>query len=241
MSNHLREQIYKNLSAKETGDLLEIWETGDSGEWGETAFESIQKILMERLGHLPPRSTQAQVRQILEKVDQYLGNKDFEKALSNCETAIRMDPGSAAAYNYRGEIYEEMEQFEEAIIDYQRAIQLDPASQDAWLNMLGIEAELEEKFKDSAAKQHLDQALEYAYDDEPEKALAECETAKSSMPNVALAYNYLGLILQTLNQLEPAIDAYHKATELNPRFYAARKNLVEARISWEAEQYHLFS
>ena len=56
-----------------------------------------------------------------------------------------------------------------------------------------------------------------------------------------MAYNYLGMVLQSIDQLEPAMDAYRKATQLNPRLYAAQENLVNASKNWEAEQYHLFS
>ena len=134
-----------------------------------------------------------------------------------------------------------MGQLENAIINYQKAIQLDSEYQDAWKNMLGVELELEEAFEEFIVKQHLDNALEFAYSDETEKALAECEIAKPLMPSLAIAYNYLGLILQTLDQLEPAIDSYLKAIQLNPRFYVARENLANARVRWEEEQYHIFS
>lgn len=107
--------------------------------------------------------------------------------------------------------------------------------------MLSVELELEEEFEVSIAKQHLDNALELAYRDEPEEALAECETAKPLLPSLAIAHNYFGLILQTLDQLELAIDSYLQAIQLNPRCYAARENLADARVRWEEEQYVNFS
>ncbi len=60
-----------------------------------------------------------------------------------------------------------------------------------------------------------------------------------TIPSIAIAHNYLGLVFQTLDQLEPAIDSYFKAIQLNPRFYAARENLANARVFWEEEQYRL--
>ncbi len=116
-------------------------------------------------------------------------------------------------------------------------MQLDPEFQDAWDNLIGIEAELEKVFMTSAAKMHLDRALEYAYSDEPGSALEECETAKSTLPRIAIAYNYLGLVLETLGELEAALDAYLTAIQLNPRFYAVRENLANARVRLEEEQY----
>ncbi len=239
MNNSLRAQIYNNLISKETEDLLEIWQNGDPTEWDAEVFEIVKEILLERLGYIPPQSTKTQVLQVLGNVDRYLENNELNKALTDCELAIQMKPDLAIAYNYLGEIYVEMGQLENAITNYQRAIQLDPELKDAWDKMLSIEFEIEEEFQESPAKQHLDQALEYAYNEETEKALGECETAKQTIPSIAIAYNYLGMILETLDQLEPAIDAYLKAIQLNPRFYAARENLANARVRLEEKQYHL--
>jgi Tfp pilus assembly protein PilF len=329
MSDNHREQIYKNLIVKETEDLLDIWQFGKIDEWDEIVFEVIKKILLDRLGYVPPQSIEFQISEIIYRIEDYLESDELEKALSECELAIQLNPDSAIIYNYRGEIYEEMEQLENAIINYQKAIELAPnlkdiwgnmlriesmleeefdestakkqldqaleyaengetnkaleqcesvkqtlpsiASahnflgsifdtldmvepainsyrkaiqlnrefEDAWENLLSVELALEEEFEESVVKQHLDQALEYANDGEVEKALVECEIAKPSMPNISIAYNYLGLIFQTLNQLEPAIDSYLKAAQLNPRFDAARENLANARMAWEKEEYRL--
>jgi tetratricopeptide (TPR) repeat protein len=236
-----QEQIQKNLMDMATEELLDIWQNGDEEDWNEGVFEIIEEILLERLDALPTRSIVMQTSQTFDRIEGYLENNEFDKALSECEAAIQLDPESAVAYNYRGEIHDEMGQIENAIVDYQKAIQLDPELKSAWEGLLSVEPELEDAFEESAAKQHLDRALEHANDGEFEEALAECETAKPLMPNLAIAHNYLGLIFQTLDQLEPAIDSYLKAVQLNPRFYAARENLANARVRWEEEQYLLFS
>jgi tetratricopeptide (TPR) repeat protein len=241
MTNDLRQQIYNNLNLRETEDLLEIWQNGDPADWEKFTFEIIEKILVERLGGLPAQATKTQLLQILDRVEGYLENNELDQALSTCESAIQLDPDNPTAYVYRGEIYEEKGLPNNAIADYQRAIQLDPESIDAWGLMLNVEEELEEEFQESAAKQHLDEALEFAYGDEPNKALEECEAAKPSMPGIALAYNYLGLIYQTLNQLDQAIDSYGKAIQLNARFYPARENIASARLKLEEEQYRSIS
>jgi len=241
VSENHRERIKTNLLSQDTEYLLDIWANGDVDEWQKGVFEIIKEILLDRLGYLPPQSVEKQVSQILKRVEDYLENEELDKAISECESAIQLSPDSAIAYNYLGEIYDEIGQLENAISNYQRAIQLNPEYQDAWENMLSVEIELEKLFEESIAKQHLDNALDFAYSDELEKALAECETAKPLMPNLAIAYNYLGLILQTFEQLDPAIDSYLKAIKLNPRFYIARENLANARIRWEEEKYINFS
>lgn len=237
MSDTLRAQIYNNLIIKSTEELLEIWQSGDTSVWTEDAFEIVKEILVKRLGYVPPQSNEAQALQVLANIEEHIDNGELDKALSQCDLAIQLNPNSAIAHNYRGEIYDEMRQIENAITNYQRAIQLDPELEDAWHNLLSIEPDLEEEFEGSLTKQRLDWALEHAYDGESEKAIQECEMAMSAMPSLAIAYNYLGMVLQTLDRLEPAIDSYLKAIQLNPRFYAARENLANARVRWEEEQY----
>ncbi|MBL8079204.1 MAG: tetratricopeptide repeat protein [Anaerolineales bacterium] len=241
MSDNRQEQIRKNLNSQETEELLDVWQNGEIDEWDELVFEIIKEILMERLGCLPPQSIEIQISQILDRVESHLEKNELDKALSECELAIELNPDLAIAYNYRGEIYDEMEQLENAITNYQKAIELDPEYKEAWENLLSVELGLEEEFENSTAKAQLDQALEYANDGEIAKALSECETVKPNMPSIAIAHNYMGLILQIANQLELAIDSYVRAIKLNPRFYAARENLANARVAWEEEQYHLFS
>jgi len=235
MDDVLREQIYQNLNLRETENLLEIWQTENMDEWDAVVFEIIQGILLERLGCVPPQSIQAQIKQVFNRVDSFRQAGELDKALIECEFAIQMAPDRAIAFNYRGLIYDELGQLGKAIADYQEAIRLDPDMENAWDNLISVEREIEEQFQQSSTKQHLDQALAYAYNEEPEKAFQECELARQTMPGIAIAYNYLGMILEELGQLETAIETYLKAIRLNPRFYAARENLGNARLKFEEE------
>ena len=60
---------------------------------------------------------------------------------------------------------------------------------------------------------------------------------KQSLPSIALVYNDYGLVLETLERLEPAAEAYLKAVLLNPQYSVARQNLRNARIKLEEEEY----
>jgi Tfp pilus assembly protein PilF len=235
MSDNRREKIYKSLIVKETEDLLDIWQNGEIDEWDAIVFEIIKEILLERLGYLPPQSIKFQISEILYRVEDYLEVNELEKALHECEIAINLNPDYAITYNCRGGIYAEMGQLENAMLNYQKAIELAPNFQDARKNMLSIESALEEEFKKSTAKQHLDLALEYANKNETNKALEECEMAKSTMPSIASAYNYLGLILDTLDLLEPAIHSYQKAIQLNPEINEAWENMLSVELGLEEE------
>ena len=100
---------------------------------------------------------------------------------------------------------------------------------------------MQEAFIDSAAKQHLDDALDFACNDQPQEALAACETAKPLLPDISIAHNYLGLIYHGLGKYELAVEAYQKAAELNPRLSAARVNLADAKRREEEGNYLSFS
>jgi tetratricopeptide (TPR) repeat protein len=161
----------------------------------------------------------------------------MEKALSLCELAVQKKPDYGPAHNCLGDIYQKKGQLENAIGSYRKAIQFDPDLKSAWKALFRVEAEIQEEFEFSITKQHLDQAFEYAYEDDTEEALEECEAAKLDLPDIATAHNYLGVIEEMSGQLEPAIESYLMAVELNPRFCAARNNLANARLRWEEEQY----
>src|SRR5512134_252932 len=104
MSDTLRAQIYNNLIVKDTDELLEIWQSGDTSVWTEDTFEIVKEILVQRLGYLPPQSSEAQALRILGNVEKHIDNNELAKALSECELAIQLNPNSVIAHNYRGEI-----------------------------------------------------------------------------------------------------------------------------------------
>jgi hypothetical protein len=54
-SDPLYNQIYNEQNLKSTEDLLAIWQANDRSEWSDEAFAAIQKILLERLGSIPPK------------------------------------------------------------------------------------------------------------------------------------------------------------------------------------------
>lgn len=55
MSDHFREQLYRDLNQKTTEELTEIWQVNNRAELSDTAFDVIKTILQERLVELPPQ------------------------------------------------------------------------------------------------------------------------------------------------------------------------------------------
>ena len=54
MKNDILKQIYNTLNLRETSDLLSIWYEDDHEQWSDSAFQSIEQILLDRLGEIPP-------------------------------------------------------------------------------------------------------------------------------------------------------------------------------------------
>jgi len=237
MDQILREQIYNSLILKETEELLEIWRKHDTDQWNTDVFEIIEAILVKRLGTLPGLPNQVQLRQVMQQLEGYLRAGELEQAMRACETALQLAPNLAKIYFFRAQIFAEMGKIEQAIYDYQKVVTLRPNFEEAWKSLKDAELDFAEEFQDSPAKQHLDEALEYAFEDDLETALAECELARPSLPPIAPAYNRLGMVLEELGQLQSAVDAYREAIRLNPRFYDARTNLANASVKLEESQY----
>ncbi len=237
MKDDLQNQLYDNLAAKGTDELLDIWQNGDATEWEAGVFDVVKRLLKERLGRLPTQSVETRVAQMLARVDEYLEGDDLEKALKECESAIRLEPNLPSAYNYRGQVREEMGQLELAIADYRRATELDPEWPEPWTNMRVVEKELEGQYAESAAKEHLKEAFAYAWTNEPEAALQECELALPDLPRIARAYTDVGDIFSELYQLETAWGWYREALRLNPRFRVARENMHKVVQELKEEQF----
>jgi uncharacterized RDD family membrane protein YckC len=92
--------------------------------------------------------TQLHARQHFEQASTLEQQADYQTALEECATAIRLDPGFADAHNLRGGILESLEQKEEAIGAYREVIRLGPVFKEAIENLRDAEKELlESKYK----------------------------------------------------------------------------------------------
>src|SRR5215467_8307921 len=64
----------------------------------------------------------------------YTRKGDYDRALSDLDSALRLDPKDAYAWDNRGDLWREQGEFDKAIADYSKAIQVDGAFLAAYLD-----------------------------------------------------------------------------------------------------------
>ena len=99
---------------RETGELFD-----EAGEVRHAPAVAAQEYVEEAPAH-------AEARRYLDQAFASEEEYEFEKALEECDTAIRLDPSLADAYNLRGVILEELGRESEAVLAYREALRLDP-------------------------------------------------------------------------------------------------------------------
>jgi tetratricopeptide (TPR) repeat protein len=65
---------------------------------------------------------------------EYFTKGDFDRAISDHEQAIKLDPKNSLAYNNRGNAYGGKREFDRAIADYDQAVKLNPKYAAAYFN-----------------------------------------------------------------------------------------------------------
>lgn len=150
----------------------------------------------------------------------YVG--EWEKAMQQYRTALRLKPDLAEVYNNIGFIYDAQGRLEEAVREYQTSLRVNP---DYW-------------------KAHFNLARAYAKQGQMEEAIRENEIVLRLQPNIPEVYNNLGEAYRKLGRLEEALTAYRAALRLNPSFVSAYNNLGLAyldlgQIGNAIQQYHI--
>ncbi|MFZ1040668.1 MAG: tetratricopeptide repeat protein [Anaerolineales bacterium] len=220
MDDDLRAQIYNELSLRETEDLIKIWQEKNLDEYEKYTFEMVREILLERLGYLPSQSAQSvevQLEDLLDRIEENLLAENLDQASKDCELVIQIAPDRAEAYNYRGVIFERRGDLARAAADFRRALQLDSLLKAAQDNLHMIEAQIEQSILGGIEKYF--EAGEY------DKALEDCQLAIQMVPELAIAYNYRGIIYDELGKPAEAIADYQRALQLDPDLADAQENL----------------
>ncbi len=140
------------------------------------------------------------------KGNEFSFRKEYERALSFYDAAVKLDPQLAEAYNNRGIVKYELGQFSEAVKDYTQALKLKSNYADA-LNNRGNAYAVLEQFQN--AEKDLRAALKL--------------NDKS-----ASIHNNFGNICFSQNKFNAAVDEYTQALNLNPNLSEAYYNRAVA-------------
>ncbi len=166
----------------------------------------------------------------------YSALESHEDAISAYKRAIAMNNTYALPWNSLGETYGHLGRNEEAVKAYQEAIQRDPEYVLAWNNLGDVYRELkqpEDAIK--AYKRAIDLDATYAwpyhnlglmYEDQGDYGQAisyykEAIKRHQSDEHKAVLWDNIGGIYRVMGEREKAIDAYQRATSLDPKYAAS--------------------
>jgi len=162
--------------------------------------------------------------------------KDPDRALSDCNEAIRLDPAYAAAYINRGNAYLNKADFERAFGDFNEAIRLDPKN--AWAysergNLYKNKGDLDHALADFSESIRLNPNYAMAYffrgdlykrKGDFDRALADLNESIRLDPNYAMAYFARGSVSYIMGNNPGALEDFTKSIRLDPDNPAAYFN-----------------
>src|SRR5262249_20585755 len=102
--------------------LNPLWDQCKDVNNPDTADESLaacSRLLADR----SEASNQAMI--LRNRCGIYYTQKDYDRALADCNRTLRMEPESAIGYNRRGLIWYQMQKYDSAIEDFNHAIRID--------------------------------------------------------------------------------------------------------------------
>jgi tetratricopeptide (TPR) repeat protein len=129
---------------------------------------------------------------------------EYDKAIADCDKAIRLDPQFAEAYFSRGTAYLQKRENDSAIVDFDHTIQLDPKDARAFLN----------------------RGTAYFRKRDYDKAISDADRAIQLNPQNAVAYINRGTAYLQKRDYEKAIADYNGAIQLNPKSDTALTNVA---------------
>jgi tetratricopeptide (TPR) repeat protein len=133
-------------------------------------------------------------------------NSRMDEAIGHFETALTLEPGSAAFQAGLGTAYFRKKQWDKAIIQFEKALKTDPGFSEA-------------------AEAHVNLGYSLLYEGQINEAIVHFQKALEIKPGLAEVHNSLGDCLLQGGRMEEAVNEYQKAVEIKPDFAEAQNNL----------------
>lgn len=173
---------------------------------------------------------------------EYLSERQYDSAISDFETTIRLKPDWADPYVALCDAYSSKRMYNQALALCAKAIQIQP---DNWLFHLDrarvyfqmhrwddaaaeYSSFVAERPKD--ANLHLGRADVYSRMGQFDKALADIDAANQLLPRYALPYVTRGLVYFEQGDYSKSVDSYESAIDLEPK--NAADYLARGQVQW---------
>lgn len=162
--------------------------------------------------------------------------KDFQNALKNMNTAIKINPVYSHAYNIRGIIWGDLDSLAKAHKDYDKAINLNPQFIEAYNNRGNLLAQLKQfdnalldfnkaiELNPYYALAYMNKGKLFHIQKKEDQALIEYTKSTTLDPNSFLAYNNRGTLFYDMGEWAKALRDYDHTISLNPNYYYAYSN-----------------
>ncbi|BAZ65830.1 MAG: tetratricopeptide repeat protein [Pelatocladus maniniholoensis HA4357-MV3] len=170
--------------------------------------------------------------------------KDYQGAIADYSTAIRLNPRYVYAYNNRGIVRSELGDNKGAVADYTQALRINPKFALAYSNRCNIRSDLGDhqgaisdcnqalKLNSNFAPAYLNRGKARRGLKDNQGAISDYNQALKLRPNYDKAYNNRGNALSDLGDRQGAIDDYNQALQINPNYAEAYYNrgLVRSKL-----------
>ncbi|WP_297766323.1 tetratricopeptide repeat protein [uncultured Muriicola sp.] len=154
--------------------------------------------------------------------------KKIDKAISDYNKAIEINPRNGTAYFHRGLAYYDKGQYDDAISDYSKAIEINPKYGEAYNNR-GLAYREKGQFDKAISdynkaielkyvESYINRGLLYYSKEEYDKAISDYSKAIELInPKSAVDYRMRGYAYYLKGWIDEAISDYNKAMELDPK------------------------
>ena len=138
-------------------------------------------------------------KELINRAKLEIDNKEYDKAIKNCQRALELDEIFVEAYYHIGIAYYNKKKYNVAIENFQKAVNYSEKHTNSW-NSMGLAYEAKEDY---------------------DNALIKLSKAVEIDSNFADGWYNLGNVYKLRKEFDNAISNYNKATELNPEFAKA--------------------
>lgn len=267
--------VYKHAKTEQIGEVVRVLRELSQEQPANLANSRARKVAQHLLDYIEDNAKSqelvAAANYLLELVDRepafsaellasiyrrrglgYINLKEYQRATSDFDRALELDPTDVRAYLNKGRLYFGLKNYQEAIVSLEHALELDPDNGTAYYYLGLVYRDLNEhqqaiaKF-DRMVELNPNSPMAYYHRgstyilfwrsvDEYQRAIADFDRALELDPNYVQAYEDRAFAYLRLEEYQRAIADSSRALELNPKSYSAYSVRGQAYIRLEEHQ-----